>query len=62
MNLTHPIISRTCEAIAFLEVHILHAFGKHDLVDSTCGQEDKEREKNKVRNEEARAAVNRKFK
>jgi len=35
--------SRTCEAIAVLEVHALHAFGEHELVDGTCGTEGKER-------------------
>jgi len=47
---------RTCEARALTEIHCLHALGEHDLVDSTCGREGKEREKYKVRNEEARAA------
>ena len=42
MNLTHPItLSRTCEAEAAGEAHVLHALGEHDLVDSTCGWEDK---------------------
>jgi hypothetical protein len=36
MNLTHPLtLSRTCKALAVIEVHTLHALGKHDLVDST---------------------------
>jgi hypothetical protein len=35
--------SRTCEAIAAVEVHSLHAFGEHDLVDSTCGREGKKK-------------------
>ena len=34
----------------------MHAFGEHDLVDGTCGREGEEREKEKMRNEEARAA------
>ena len=55
MIITHPKLSRTCDALAALEVHCLHALGKHDLVDSTCGWESKEREKDKVRNEETRA-------
>ena len=42
--------------MALLEVHALHAFGEHDLVDSACGWKGKVREKNKVRNEEGRAA------
>ena len=56
MTITHPEISRTCEARAAAEVHGLHAFGEYDLVDSTCGREGDEREKEKVRNEEACAA------
>ena len=55
MNLTRPY-SRTCEVLAPSEVHALHAHGEHDLVDSACGREGKERKKEKVRNEEARAA------
>ena len=39
-----------------LEVHTLHAVGEHDLVDSTCGREGEEREKETMRNEEASAA------
>ena len=39
-----------------MEVHTLHAFGEHDLVDSTCEREGKEREKEKMRNEEESAA------
>ena len=46
--------SRTCE-VAVCEVHALDSFGKHDLVDSACGWEGEVREKNKGRNEEARA-------
>ena len=39
---THPLtLSRTCEALAPLEVHGLHAVGEHELVDSTCGREGK---------------------
>ena len=57
MTITHPLtISRTFEATARLEVHGLHALGEHDLTDITCGWEDEERKKNKMRNEEARAA------
>ena len=40
MNLTHTqTLSRTCEVEALREVHGLHAFGEHDLVDGTCGRE-----------------------
>ena len=57
MTFTHPLtLSRTCEAIAEAEVHLLHAHGEHDLVDSACGREGKEREKEEVRNEETCAA------
>ena len=60
MTITHPEISRTCEAPAVLEVHGLHAFGEHDLVDGTCRRDEgKERKKDKVRNEEACAAADR---
>ena len=46
MTITHPLtLSRTCEALAELEVHGLHAVGEHDLVDGTCGREGKERKK-----------------
>ena len=45
-------LSRTCEARAAAEVHALHARGEHDLVDSACGREGKDREKHKVRKEE----------
>jgi hypothetical protein len=48
--------SRTCDALAEREAHLLHAFGEHELADSTCGREGDEREKEKVRNEETRAA------
>jgi hypothetical protein len=41
--------SRTCEAPAVSEVHTLHAFGEHDLVDGTCERESK---KGKGLNEE----------
>ena len=34
-NYDHHPLGRTCEAVAPLEVHCLHAFGEHDLVDST---------------------------
>ena len=61
MNLTHPLtLSRTCEALAVAEVHGLHAFGEHELVDSACGWEGEVREKDKVRNEGRRAVVGRK--
>ena len=56
MNLTPPKPSRTCEALAQLEVHGLHALGEHDLVDSACRWEGEETENDKVRNEETRAA------
>jgi hypothetical protein len=57
MTLTHPsTLCRTCDALAAEEVHALHALGEHDLVDSTCGKEGEEREKDKVRKEEASAA------
>ena len=57
MTFTHTLNrSRTCKARAAKEVHGLHAFGEHDLVDGTCGREGDEREKEKVRNEEACAA------
>ena len=57
MTFTRPLtLSRTCEALADREVHGLHAFGEHDLVDGTCGREGEERKKDKVRNEEACAA------
>ena len=36
------------------EVYTLHAFGEHDLVNSTCGKA--RRGKEEMRNEEARAA------
>ena len=56
MNLTHPLLCRTCEANAVVEVHTLHALGEHELVNGTCEWESKKREKDKVRNEETRAA------
>ena len=57
MAFTHPLtLGRTCEALAVAEVHALHAFGEHDLVDSACGREGGEREKDKVRKEESCAA------
>jgi hypothetical protein len=57
MNITHPKnISRTCDALAALEAHCLHTLGEHDLADVTCGREGEGREKDKMRNEEARAA------
>ena len=62
MNITHTLtLSRTCEVLAEAEVHALHAFGEHDLVDGTCGREGEEREKEKMRNEEARAADRKKL-
>jgi hypothetical protein len=54
-------LSRTCEELAAAEVHPLHAFGEHELVDGTCERESKKREKDKMRNEEARAADRRKL-
>ena len=39
-----------------MEVHLLHALGEHELVDGTCGRDGDERENEKVRNEETRAA------
>ena len=48
MTFTHTLLSRTCEALAVLEVHAMHAFGEHDLVDGTCGREGKEKKKEKV--------------
>ena len=40
MNLTHLLtLSRTFQALAEAEVHGLHSFGEHNLVDSTCGRE-----------------------
>ena len=57
MNLTHPLtLSRTCKALAVIEVHTLHAFGELELVDSTCGWECGVRENDQMRNEETRAA------
>ena len=53
-------VSRTCEASAAAEVHTLHSFGEHDLVDSACEREGEEREKDKTRNEEACAAESQK--
>jgi hypothetical protein len=35
---------------------MLHAFGEHDIVDSTCEREGEEREKETMRNEEVSAA------
>ena len=54
-------LSRTCEACAVAEVHVLHSFGECQLVDSACGWECKVREKDKVRNEEACVAVRQKL-
>ena len=57
MTITHTLtLSRTCEALAGPEVHTLHTLGEHDLVDSACGREGKERKKDNVRKEEACAA------
>ena len=55
MNLA-PDSARTCDVPAALEVHTLHAVGEHDLVNGTCDRENKKRKKDKVRNEETRAA------
>ena len=60
MTINFPEISRTSKFRALLEVHGLHAFGEYDLVDSTCGREGDEKEKEKVRNEEACAAESQK--
>ena len=49
-------LSRTCEVPASPEVHFLHAFGEHDLVDGACEREGEERKKDETRNEEACAA------
>ena len=49
------ILSLTFEARAVVEVHVLHALGEHDLVDSTCGREGEGRKEDKMRNEESRA-------
>jgi hypothetical protein len=51
-----PNISRTCDAPALGEVHTLHAFGEHDLVDGTLRVGRRKEDLGKVRNEEARAA------
>ena len=57
MTITHLLtLSRTCEALAALEVHGLHSFGEHELVDGACGREGGERGKDKMMNEEACAA------
>ena len=61
MNLTRPFLFRTCEVPAAAEVHLLHAFGEHDLVDGTCGRKGEERKKEKVRKEEACAAGRKKL-
>jgi hypothetical protein len=45
MNLLILTFGRTCEVSAVAEVHGLHAFGKHDLVNGTC--EGKAKEENK---------------
>jgi hypothetical protein len=55
-DLIHNNVSRTCDARALSEAHCLHALGEHDLVDSTCGREGEGMEKDKMRNEETRAA------
>ena len=57
----HSSLSRTCEALAEKEVHLLHAYGEHDLVDSACGSEGEVRERNTVRNEGGRAADRKKL-
>ena len=57
MTFTHTLtLSRTCEGLAAAEVHFLHAFGEHDLVDGTCRREGEVRKRNTVRNEGGRAA------
>ena len=56
MSITHPLLGRTCEAVASMEVHTLHALGEHDLVDSTCRWEGEETEKETMRNKETSAA------
>ena len=48
---------RTCEVIAVIEVHFLHALGKHELVDGACGKEGEKKEKDKMRNEGCTAAA-----
>jgi hypothetical protein len=45
MNITHPLIGRTCEAPALVEVHPLHAVGEHELADVTWEEGKKESEK-----------------
>ena len=50
----------TGEVPAVAEVHLLHSFGKHELVDSACGREGKERENDKMKNEETCAAESQK--
>ena len=51
------LLGRTCEVAAVAEVHGLHAFGEQELVNSTCGREGGEREKDTVRKEEASAGL-----
>ena len=61
LTITRPLtLSRTCKALAAVEVHLLHAFGEHDLVDSAFGRDGKERKRDKTRNEEACAAESQK--
>jgi hypothetical protein len=36
MTITHPKSARTCEVLAFQEVHGLHAHGKVHLPDIPC--------------------------
>ena len=40
-------LSRTCDVLAVAEVHVLHSFGEHDLVDGTCEREGEEKRKDK---------------
>jgi hypothetical protein len=41
------------DAVAAGQIHALHALGEHELVDCACRREGKERENEKMRNEEA---------
>jgi hypothetical protein len=52
-------LSRTCDALALVEEHGLHAHGKVQLGDIPCGERKygkAKRGKDKLRNEEASAA------
>ena len=55
-KLTHPYLSRTCEAPAQGEIHFLHALGEHELANVTCEREGEERKKDQTRDKEACAA------